>query len=139
MTPSGVDVGRAQPARFRNFGYQRAQPRTRLYKFRQNRFWKHQPVKQLKSPPLQYRIVELRRARDRDFRLCDARQPIIQQIRRHEQGARTGQRTRARQPHRVKLIERVDLHELDARVCEDLFARNQAKAASSMPFVRTSR
>ena len=83
-----------------------------------------QRLQKIHGPSTPARIVELRGTCDGQLRFGDAREPIIEKIRHHEQRAGARECRRPGQPHGVELVKRVDLHELDAGLFENLFARH---------------
>ena len=83
-----------------------------------------EPLEQFGSPRHRLGIEELRGAGDRHFRTRNAGEPVVEQIRNTEQARRHAQRGRPREAHGIQLIQRVDLHELNAGVAEDLVARH---------------
>ena len=81
-------------------------------------------MEQLGGPAHAARIEKLAGAGDGGFRFGHPREPVIEQVRYVEQLAPGVQRGRAGQLHGVQLVQRIDLHELNAGILEHLLARN---------------
>ena len=86
-----------------------------------------QGLQQLRGPSTLHRIVELRGAGLRHFVALHARQQPVHEVGHQQDRLGNVQQRRPSQLHRQELIERIDLHELQARVAENLFAGNDGE------------
>ena len=82
---------------------------------------------QIDSPAARVRIEHLTGAGVGVFVDLDASEEVVEQIRHEQQGLGRVQQRRAIALHRQELKKRVETHELDAGVAEDLVARHASK------------
>ena len=84
-------------------------------------------LEQLRGPVAVDRIVELARAGLGHLVALHAGQQPVEQVGHHQQRLGHVQQRRAAELHRQQLVERVELHELQAGVAEDLLAADDAE------------
>jgi len=85
------------------------------------------PVNQRSGPIPSERIQALAGTGDGALAHLAAGEPVVEQIGNEEQGLCHLQEGIISHHHRKELVERVDLHELDACGCEDLLTRNSTE------------
>ena len=119
--------------RFGEFGAQWTQKGAGIDEGRKNGLRQSQAIEQLDRELFSPRIVELGGASDGDFGLLDTGQPVVQQVRHEQETVCHRQRGRTGQFHGVQLVQRVELHELDAGVIEHLAARHHREQAFRDP------
>ena len=91
------------------------------------------------AQPLRPRIVELGRGGLGELVGLLARQQPVEQVGHHQQRLGHVQERRILQLHRQQLIQRVELHELQAGVRKISSRVTMENASSIIPFVRRSR
>jgi len=120
----GQDHGRAFQADLGGkAAFERAEDRAWLDDLRQNGRRQIQPAQQIASPIAAAGVIELRRGSNGELTHCPARQPVVEQVRDHQQGASLLECRTPVLSHGEQLVERVQLHELDARLGKDLLPR----------------
>ena len=120
-------LGRRQAALGRHVRPQRPQRRARLRDRAENPRRQRELAEQFRRPVALDRIVTLARAGVGHLVALHAGQQPVEQVGHHQQRFGDVQQRRARELHRQQLEQRVELHELQAGMAEDLLAADDAE------------